>query len=301
MISVCIPVFNHCVVPLVEAVRRQSEGLALEVETVCIDDHSDSGWLIRNEALEGMCTYVKLPENVGRARIRNLFLQHARGEYMLFLDNDSILPEGFLQRYAAMLEAKPCVVVGGRIYPPESDDRQHHLRYAYGTRAESRPAAEREKHPYQSFMTNNFMIRREVLEQIRFDERISLYGHEDTLFGYRLEQQHVPILHIDNAVVNGYVETNEEFLQKTVEGVGSLVQIYSFMRDDADFCRSVRLLKAYEKVKRWHLQGIVLHIFRTIQKKLEKNFLSGNGLSLNKFNFYKLGTFIKKLPPTTPR
>jgi len=293
MISVCIPVFNHCVVPLVEAVRRQSEGLALEVETVCIDDHSDSGWLIRNEALEGMCTYVKLPENVGRARIRNLFLQHARGEYMLFLDNDSILPEGFLQRYAAMLEAKPCVVVGGRIYPPESDDRQHHLRYAYGTRAESRPAAEREKHPYQSFMTNNFMIRREVLEQIRFDERISLYGHEDTLFGYRLQQAGIAIDHIDNPVVNGEVETNADFLRKTIDGVHSLAAIYRFMECDEDFVQSVRLLRAYRKLRllRWPIRWV--HLYTRVRS--ERSFLAGKSFSMTLFNFYKLGTFINTM------
>ena len=293
MISVCIPVFNHCVVPLVEAVRRQSEGLALEVETVCIDDHSDSGWLIRNEALEGMCTYVKLPENVGRARIRNLFLQHARGEYMLFLDNDSILPEGFLQRYAAMLEAKPCVVVGGRIYPPESDDRQHHLRYAYGTRAESRPAAEREKHPYQSFMTNNFMIRREVLEQIRFDERISLYGHEDTLFGYRLQQAGIAIDHIDNPVVNGEVETNADFLRKTIDGVHSLAAIYRFMEGDEDFVQSVGLLRAYRKLRllRWPIRWV--HLYTRVRS--ERSFLAGKSFSMTLFNFYKLGTFINTM------
>ena len=293
MISVCIPVFNQCVVPLVEAVRRQSEGLALEVETVCIDDHSDSGWLIRNEALEGMCTYVKLPENVGRARIRNLFLQHARGEYMLFLDNDSILPEGFLQRYAAMLEAKPCVVVGGRIYPPESDDRQHHLRYAYGTRAESRPAAEREKHPYQSFMTNNFMIRREVLEQIRFDERISLYGHEDTLFGYRLQQAGIAIDHIDNPVVNGEVETNADFLRKTIDGVHSLAAIYRFMEGDEDFVQSVRLLRAYRKLRllRWPIRWV--HLYTRVRS--ERSFLAGKSFSMTLFNFYKLGTFINTM------
>lgn len=293
MISVCIPVFNHCVVPLVEAVRRQSEGLALEVETVCIDDHSDSGWLIRNEALEGMCTYVKLPENVGRARIRNLFLQHARGEYMLFLDNDSILPEGFLQRYAAMLEAKPCAVVGGRIYPPESDDRQHHLRYAYGTRAESRPAAEREKHPYQSFMTNNFMIRREVLEQIRFDERISLYGHEDTLFGYRLQQAGIAIDHIDNPVVNGEVETNADFLRKTIDGVHSLAAIYRFMEGDENFVQSVRLLRAYRKLRllRWPIRWV--HLYTRVRS--ERSFLAGKSFSMTLFNFYKLGTFINTM------
>lgn len=299
MISVCIPIHNYDVLPLAKSIVAQDA----EVELVCIDDGSTPEFIERNRPIEKMGKYIVLGENVGRARVRNLFLEHTQGDWLLFLDNDSEVPENFLETYHSTLDTQPSfdVIVGGRIYDERGNNREHGLRYLYGTRVESQTAAVRSQHPYKSFMTNNFVVRRSVLEQIGFDSRLCQYGHEDTLFGYRLEQQRVPILHIDNAVVNGYVETNEEFLQKTVEGVGSLVQIYSFMRDDADFCRSVRLLKAYEKVKKWHLQGLVLHIFRTIQKKLEKNFLSGNGLSLNKFNFYKLGTFIKKLPPTTPR
>lgn len=299
MISVCIPIHNYDVLPLAESIIDQGG----DVELVCIDDGSSFEFIEHNRPIEKMGKYIVLGENVGRARVRNLFLEHTQGEWLLFLDNDSEVPENFLKTYHSTIDTQHSfdVIVGGRIYDERGNDREHRLRYLYGTRVESQSASVRSQNPYKSFMTNNFIVRRSVLEQIGFDSRLCQYGHEDTLFGYRLEQQRVPILHIDNAVVNGYVETNEEFLQKTVEGVGSLVQIYGFMKDDADFCRSVRLLKAYEKVKEWHLQGPVLRLFRSTQKKMEEQFLSGNGLSLKKFNFYKLGTFIEKLSKTTSR
>ena len=300
MISVCIPIHNYDVLPLAESIISQDAG----VELVCIDDGSSPEYIERNRPIEKIGKYIVLEGNVGRARVRNLFLEHTQGDWLLFLDNDSEVPDNFLQVYHSATQplshsaTQPLVIVGGRIYDERGNNREHRLRYLYGTRVESQPAHVRSQHPYKSFMTNNFVVRRSVLEQIGFDSRLSQYGHEDTLFGYRLEQQQVPILHIDNAVVNGYVETNEEFLLKTVEGVGSLVQIYGFMKNDPCFCRSVRLLKAYDKVKKWHLQGLVTYLFQHSEKKLKNDFLSGNELSLRKFNFYKLATFIEKLSET---
>lgn len=298
MISVCIPIHNYDVLPLAESIVLQDN----DVELVCIDDGSSQEYIERNRPIEKIGKYIVLGENVGRAQVRNLFLEHTQGDWLLFLDNDSEVPADFLKTYHSVTQslshtvAQPQVIVGGRIYDDRGNDDLHRLRYHYGTHVESQPAAVRSRHPYRSFMTNNFLVRRSVLEQIPFDPRLSHYGHEDTLFGYRLEQRQIPILHIDNPVINGYVETNEEFLHKTVEGVGSLVQIYGFMKDDDSFCRSVRLLRAYRKVQKWHLRPLVTFLFRKSQKKSEKKFLSGNCLSLRKFNFYKLGTFIEKLP-----
>lgn len=297
MISICVPIYNHCVVPLVQQLADQMGHLQASerCEIVCIDDHSSEPFLSQNIGIGNVATYVLLEENIGRARIRNAFLEHAKGDWMLFLDNDSILPDDFLNRYLPYTADRYDVVVGGRVYDSRSDDRLHHLRYLYGTQVESRPASERSRNPYKSFMTNNFMIRRSVFERILFDTRLDKYGHEDTLFGYRLEENKVPILHIVNPVVNGYVETNDEFLQKTVEGVESLATIYGFMQGDSRFCQSVRLLKAYGMVKRY---GLVKPVYRAFAKRraaMEQRFSEGTGFTVRQFNFYKLGLFIQNI------
>ena len=144
-------------------------------------------------------------------------------------------------------------------------------------------------------MTNNFAIHRDVLERIKFDKRISKYGHEDTLFGYRLEEAGIPIKHIDNPVVNGQVESNAEYLHKTVTAVENLSYIYNFMWEDQRFCQSVRLIRAYSLVRRLGLHKLVYRVFRIMKSPMESHFVSGNGISLRQFNFYKLGIFIKKI------
>ena len=243
MISVCIPIYNYYAYPLVRRlsnqIRQLNEG---EFEIVCIDDHSSGYYVTQNKGIAELATFLRLGENVGRARIRNLFLKYAKGEYLIFLDNDMVVPDRFLKTYQREAQKGVSVVVGGVSYDDRGNDTEHRLRYLYGTKVESRPAEERRKHPYRSFMTGNFMIKREILEKIRFDESIQKYGHEDTLFGYRLEQARIPIVHIDNAAVNGQVETNVEFLHKTVEAVENLAEIYDRMWEDQRFCQSVRLL-----------------------------------------------------------
>lgn len=293
MLSICIPIYNRDMRDTVRRLAEQAAQAGIEYEIVCIDDCSESTYKEGNRALHGMCRYVELEQNIGRARIRNLFLQYARYDYLLFLDCDSLPPDGFIMRYAEILRQKPRVVCGGRVYAAESDDREHHLRYTYGIRCESHTASERRQHPYRSFMTNNFIIDREVLGAIPFDERIALYGHEDTLFGYCLMQHRVPIVHVDNPVINGDVETNSEFLRKTREGVRSLAAIYGWKKDDPQFLQQVSLLDFYGKVRRLGLDAFVGWLYRLSRPVLEKGFLNGKFVSMKAFAFYKLGLFIQ--------
>ena len=294
MISVCIPIFNYDMRETVERLSQQAVTSPVEVEIVCIDDCSDQYFRSLNRSIASMVKYVELPSNVGRARIRNLFLQYARYQYLLFLDCDSLIPDGFIEHFVALMDGNPEVVCGGRIYDSASNDLAHRLRYTYGIQCESKDANERRKHPYRSFMTNNFMVRRDVLEAVPFDESIQLYGHEDTLFGYRLMQRGVTVTHVENPVVNGDVELNEVFLDKTREGVSSLSEIYNRLGDDEEFVSQVSLLSFYEKVHRLHLDWAVLWPYRLLKNWLESGFESGHRVGMRLFAFYKLGFFIQK-------
>lgn len=293
-LSVCIPVYNYDARPLVRSLSQQASAFEGEVELVCIDDASDTSWREQAGELTELGSYLQLEENVGRARIRNMFLEHTQGDYLLFLDVDSEVGEGFLARYLEALEQEPAVVVGGRVYDRRCNDQAHRLRYLYGTQVESRPVKWRRSHPYQSFMSNNFAVRREVLEANPFDASITRYGHEDTLFGFRLEQNGVPIMHIDNPVVNGEVEENGVFLSKTVEAVENLAAIDDALGADDAFGRRVRLVGTYRRLRSMGITGPVSWLHSLLRRPLESHFVSGNSVSVAQLNFYKLGVFIKE-------
>lgn len=297
MISICIPIYNRDMSDTVRELASQIRSLDVPCELICIDDHSDNNFAEKNKHLGEAGKYVVLDENVGRARIRNLFLKYASYDYLLFLDCDSLVTENFLSCYVRLLmhERTAKVVCGGRVYDAKSDDREHHLRYVYGVKCESHTAEQRRKYPYRSFMTNNFIVHRDVLKEVPFDERISRYGHEDTLFGYRLMQHKVPIVHIDNPVINGDVETNEEFMRKTADGVKSLADIYRWMGNDKEFVKQVSLLRFYDCTQRWKLNRCIYCLFKLVKPWIAEGLKRGERVNMKLFAFYKLGLLIENI------
>ncbi len=292
MITVCIPVYNYNITRLLDDCLKQCVRSGLPFEIILIDDGSNQFQSVNRAASENF-RYIELTENTGRAKVRNLFLQFARYEYLLFLDCDSVIVrEDFISTYLDAIQMAPEVVCGGRIYDNKLPRRKKMLRWKYGIRRESQPADARKKSPHQSFMTNNFMVRKDVFASVRFDERISTYGHEDTIFGYQLQKNNFSITHIDNPVLNGHLETNLEYLQKTKEASANLISALKLTGFDKKFINGVALLRYYKKIRKTERLFILLFTFC---KPLISFLLTNGFINLRMFNFYKLGIFLENL------
>src|SRR5690554_7574861 len=122
MISVCIPVFNFDVTDLVNALLLQLEATS---EIVLIDDASTERFQQINRNLTSdKVKLIELEENVGRAKIRNLFLEYANNPYLVFLDCDAkIISENYLHNYRMLLNNDVQVVCGGSVNRSE----EHHV------------------------------------------------------------------------------------------------------------------------------------------------------------------------------
>ena len=110
-----------------------------------------------------------------------------------------------------------------------------------------RAAKLRSKDPCRAFSSFQFLATRNILEHVPFDNDLKAYGHEDTVFGLALEQQGIPVIHIDNTLVHDGLEPADEFLDKTRQGLRNL----KFLLDQGnyrDLEQSVRLLKKYKTV-----------------------------------------------------
>ena len=290
MISICIPIFNFDVSALITALKFQMEQTQMGCELLLIDDGSTEDFKLLNRSYIADCQYVELDKNVGRAKIRNLFLSYATQPYLLFLDCDAIIDSpNFLQNYLDQLPLEPKIICGGRLYPKEMPDKNRMLRWNYGVQCESQPSAVRALDPNKSFMTNNFLIEKELLASVRFEERLTKYGHEDTLFGYELSKRNINILHIENPVINGDIETNEDFLKKTEAGIQNLIQILIFTNNDPKIIKSIKLLKTYQRVR--ILKPILKPIFSLINPFLRNNLIK-KGNSVMFFNLYNLGLIL---------
>ena len=290
MISICIPVYNFDVVALVEELTQQAKKLNIPYEIILIDDCSTEAYRKINKEVCEKENYITLDKNIGRAKIRNLFLNYSTYNNLLFLDCDSlIISKDFLLKYIdSIIKNNDTIICGGRVYDKQSPGRNKMLRWKYGIKKESQPLAIRQISPNKSFMTNNFLIRRKTLDEIKFDERIIDYGHEDTLFGFRLKKRGIHIKHIDNPVLNKDIENNIEYLKKTEKGIINLIYILNYVDYNNDFIQDIKILNFYKKMTSMHLTGI-FNILFSLLKPLFKFLLSHDFINLQIFDIYKLG------------
>lgn len=255
MISVLIPVFNFDVTALAEELAQQCAESGRPWEIICLDDSSAPEFRAVNRALVNLpgIRYEELPENVGRAAIRNRLADMASFPYLLFMDCDSaVVRAGYIALYLAHLEPGT-VLYGGRVYAPvPPGDNRYLLHWKYGREREQIPPEKRNQRPYHAFMTNNFLIPKPVFQSIRFEERIRHYGHEDTLFGMELQRRGVPVIHIDNPLEHKGLETAEVFLQKTSQAVRNLLWLH---REDLPV--QTRLMDFRNAVEKWRLLPMV--------------------------------------------
>jgi glycosyltransferase involved in cell wall biosynthesis len=300
MLSICIPVFEQDAGDLVRELHRQAGHMGSSVQIILIDDHSPSTFIEALDPLATMARIVKLERNIGRAGIRNLFLQHTDNEHLLFLDGDSlIIRHDFIDRYLeALKDGKADVVCGGRVYSPKAPDREHHLHWTYGRHTESRTLTERQADPYGSFMTHNFAIRRSLFEKQPFNEQVKGYGHEDTLFGHELQQRGVAIRHIDNPVLHGELSDNRTFLQKSEEAIRNLIFIERSGIGGPDFSKGVKLMRTRDALKSKGLTAPFRWLYKLTNPILLPLLRSGY-LGAPALQFHKLGYLLtrsRKLP-----
>lgn len=294
-LSVCIPVYNFDVRELVYGLKKEIESQNLSAEIILIDDFSDwKSCSLNSEIQDVASVFLSLDKNLGRSKIRNLFLNYAQGEYLLFLDCDGkLIQENFLKNYINFLSKNPLsdVLYGGRKVPAEIPHQKHLLRWKFAVERENLSVEARKSHPYLSFQTNNFVIRKNVLDKIPFNISYSNYGYEDLLFAMDLKSENILIHHIENPVLNNDVETNEVYLEKVKESVAS---VSAMLKNNAvkDRISDIKLVKAFGKLNFFPLNIFIVFFFKISKNFLEKKLLHGNK-SLRYLDLYKLGLLFK--------
>jgi len=293
-ISLLIPVYNYDIIELVYSMNGAIGKVPELLEIIIGDDGSSPEFREKYRSLES--AHVKIiysEKNIGRAAIRNRLALEAKGDYLLFIDADVILPgtaEAYILKWLPFINNSR-VICGGTLYhdsPPGDPDKL--LRWKFGKWREQIKASERNKHPHAGFSTFNVLIERTVFSKIRFNEELKQYGHEDTLLGYQLKKAGISILHIDNGLIHEGLESNREFLNKTKLGIENLSKLYDKVTDKKTFSETVRILRVYNKLRYFGLTRILAAIFIRFRDRMEIRLDSSN-ISLILFGFYKMSMF----------
>ncbi len=287
MLSILIPTYNYDCTQLVLELHRQATSASIDYEIIVADDASPMDKYKKvNRTVNSLphCRFIELGTNVGRARIRNLLADEAQGEWLLFMDCDAeVINKEFITNYLSHTDAE--VICGGLRHADELPSTEVSLRYIYEKRADKhRAACYRTRRPYEHFTPFNFMIRHTTFQSIRFDERLTEYGHEDTLFGIALSKKRANIRHIDNALLHTGLESNETFLKKTRAALNNLSTMEQAMQGHSALLRAYNLLRTI---------GLSHHFGRWFARKeqvLTYRLMSSTP-SLYLFFVYKLGYY----------
>jgi hypothetical protein len=262
----------------------------IPIEIICMDDCSRKKVKEENDPLHHkfMVNYIELSNNIGRAKIRNWLSKLARYDHLLFIDCDSAIDhDDFLDNYIKNI-SNADVIYGGRLYDIKpSRSLKRRLHWKYGKEIESNAAERRNKNPYLSFMSNNFLIHQRIFQKFKFDENIEGYGYEDLAYSHVLQKNKIPVLHIDNPVIHKGLETTEELLKKTVQATENLYRLY-----ESQNIGKTRLIRTAERLEKLAVDKISFNLLSRYEAKIIDK-LHGKDPNLTYFSLFKLLNFLR--------
>lgn len=292
-LSIAIPTRNddccQTVSKLLEQARRET---SLDFEILIADDASDNAEVIRQLNIIGNqegCRLIRLKENVGRAAVRNMLAREAKYDKVLFIDAGvDINNQDFLKTY--ILHANDAdIVCGGWKTEVGAETAKANLRAKYELGCEkNHTPLQRNKHPYRSFRTVNFLVHKDILLNNPFPADMTGYGYEDVVFGKQAEKAGCTVLHIDNPVVYKSYEDNEAFVNKTIQSVNTLY-IYRERIGQYSKLHSIAF-----RLRKLRLDSLMVFLYKQRSETWKKQ-LCGNCPSLRMLSLLKLGCYLSLL------
>lgn len=292
MLSVLIPVYNYDVRNLVRQVIEQCQLSQIQFELILLNDASDQSYHYIFEELISVSKvkFFENSKNCGRAASRNRLGNLAQFDWLLFLDCDvQLIHSNFIQTYLNAIKlGKQSVYYGSCCYdkfPPQKD--QLKLHWKYGKLRENPPISKRIAHPYQTFHTVNFITHRSILLKHPFDETLSVYGHEDSLWAKTLQEHVIEIVQIENEVLHLGLYSSRIFLRKTASAVKNLLLLEFHHKK-----LNTKLESTVKKIQSFLPGWLVFKLYKSIERKLVRNLLSNNPKMIY-LDIYKLGLYLR--------
>ena len=296
MISVLIPIYNFNVAKLVKDLHAQLTYANVVFEIILGDDASEQQY--NNEKLTELqyVTYFSLPENIGRAKIRNLLVEKANYPYLLFMDCDaSISSSLYINNYIVEMSrnAAPICIIGGVAYRKQKPNPKYYLRWYYGNKREATDADIRNQKPYKSFTSFNAVFSKSIFDLVKFDESFSTYGNEDTFFGNQLRNTKVPVIHINNPLFHDGLDSNYDYLKKVENSIDNLISLLTSKKIDTNFISENKLLANYFRCKRLCTIPLLRLFYKIFLSNIKQKILKKP--SVFWLDIYKLGYLVQNI------
>ena len=272
--SIIIPTFNK-LLRLKIVLKSLESQINDEIEVIVVFDGCKSEVVEEFQKLQFAFTPVQVvcPENVGRARARNKGIEKAKGEVVIFLDDDRIVSPNYIATHLKQHEAGYPVVLGERkeFYLSDEDIEKYykeHTRLSAYCEEKGQIAryvfSKRAKSPLRwlNFYTGNVSVDRQLLVKVKgFDEAFTGWGHEDIDLGIRLYFEGAAFSYTQEAI-NYHMMHESNFSNKKQQSIRNL----KYMRQKYRKHLRVKLFLLLLIIKQ-HIFG--LRISKEQQKKYE--------------------------------
>lgn len=266
-VSIVIPVYNRlkytkkCLESIFEF------GSKYEFEIIVVDNASSDGTREYLQELGRKVVAIVNEKNLGFAKACNQGASKATGEYLLFLNNDTVVTDRWMDVLIEELDADPEVAIAGSklLYPDETiqhagvvfaeDKTPYHI---YSREIKEKHYVNK-KRKFNAVTAACMLVRKELFDKVGgFDEDF-LNGYEDIDFCLKIRDIGKDIMYCPESVVYHYESITEGrgdkhkenqvlFLEKWGERIEQ--DDFIFMEEDSTQSQSLRIKNQENEIRR---------------------------------------------------
>ena len=206
-VSICIATYRRPrgLARLLDSLERLKLPPELVVETIVVDNDADGSASSiaqsRSESLHPFLYCIEPRQNIAHAR--NRALSEARGEWMMFIDDDEAADEAWISEYLALVDREECDGAFGPVLAeleelatPWLDIETFYTRRSYST---GTPVG------LADLYTSNALLHRRLFDDRGFDPSFGLTGGSDSEFFQRMQIYGAHFLWCDEARVVEFI------------------------------------------------------------------------------------------------
>lgn len=266
-VSIVIPTFLRCkdVVELLDSILIQTVS---PLEVILVDDSPTNEvelvyqqHRVMFERLNINLIYVKNPKERSAAIARNVGVERTKGNIIIFLDSDVVLYPDYIEKILAAFKQCPNAlgIQGWHSTPAMIRVHvwleaikgffyfEHLVRNSSRLRLREYPYALTKIIPCQSLDGCNMALKRDVMCDFKFDERLKKYSYgEDLLLTYSIFKTHGYCLYITPYAKCIHKSSEEGRMEKASQK------------------RHIRQCNIYVNTKLFGVKGLFIHFWQTI-------------------------------------
>lgn len=255
MLSIIMPTYNKPIYLAMSLKSFAEQDVAKsEYEIIVVDDGSDMNIMPIIEQFRDVLQlqYTKV-SRVGRAMARNIGIDMAKGDIIIFSDDDTIVEPSFVRQHKDSHNKNVNVIVLGkrkRVYIGNKNIEKEYIDWRGCRNVIQKNIVRNDSYevlsrkiffepsrmcmysiPWICSITANMSISKRLLIEVgKFDGEFKGWGIEDIELGYRLHQKKCIFMYYDN-IVNYHIEHHRDITKMNVELQENMRRFYKKYND----------------------------------------------------------------------